>query len=332
MAPLRPGIPPFLTPDLPIHYSLLAHDTDHCAPLRAGAAGAGPQCGSLPVGCRHAEGLPRCPAGGAAQRGSPLPRPALGCPDQDARRSAALPPAGVRGALCCQHSALDTLARHQLKPCFQKLGPYMLPATCVMLCGVPHAQGARMARPGSMNTPRPGCIPHVQTSTGCWCGRALMQQSCGRGPPARVGAWSAAGSGAGVRIGGARAGGAVELAYRPAAPRSDSPAAARAPRRAPWPLAPPRPAASPWLQEIPLLHRPSRTLILTDLAFNFKRDGGGGQTGCNPTDAKARRCGAGPANLRLAARQPAGSVLCSLPPSCGCRPQRRRCLAGPWAS
>lgn len=32
--------------------------------------------------------------------------------------------------------------------------------------------------------------------------------------------------------------------------------------------------ASPWLQEIPLLHRPSRTLILTDLAFNFKRDGG----------------------------------------------------------
>ncbi|KAL4440124.1 hypothetical protein ABPG75_003125 [Micractinium tetrahymenae] len=32
--------------------------------------------------------------------------------------------------------------------------------------------------------------------------------------------------------------------------------------------------ASPWLQEVPLLHKPSRTLILTDLAFNFKLSGG----------------------------------------------------------
>lgn len=84
------------------------------------------------------------------------------------------------------------------------------------------------------------------------------------------------------------------------------------------------------MQELLLLHRPSRSLLVTDLAFNFKRCGGG------EGGLAAKGCGA-------------VSVACSwlwmevgslVPAAVVCRQllrrpapslQRRRCRAGPWA-
>lgn len=38
-------------------------------------------------------------------------------------------------------------------------------------------------------------------------------------------------------------------------------------------------AGNPWMQELVLLHAPSRSLLVTDLAFNFSKRGRGGGYG-----------------------------------------------------
>lgn len=74
-------------------------------------------------------------------------------------------------------------------------------------------------------------------------------------------------------------------------------------------------AGMAWLQEVAVLHRPSRSLVLTDLAFNFRPAGGA----CHLSAG-----GAAPAPPSRAASTSADCAPCR-------PPQSRRCRAGCWA-